>query len=322
MDVTEMQNVLIFLSLVVIVALILVVLVIVLRLMTKRQAAKRQARLEAVGKLERQWKQELLRQFRAIEKQLDEQLALHREEPAFVKRPQGKLVLAPGASIDTFLSLITEELSRKRTEWFIVALLDQSRRPQYMVEIKGRATWVIFDLDDLFRKASQVDAARILLVHNHPTSAVVGPSLIPSEQDIISGYAFYLHCVRRGFDFEGDFIVSGNLYREFLMPLIARAKEAEEEERQVEHPIGPAFEIADEQAESAQEYDPLLSQAVALLMRHERASASFLQRRLGIGYPRAARLIEQLEEAGIVGPMKSGGRSRKVLVKENSPQDI
>lgn len=67
--------------------------------------------------------------------------------------------------------------------------------------------------------------------------------------------------------------------------------------------------------------DELFEEAKALVMQHERASASFLQRRLGIGYPRAARLIEQLEEAGIVGPMESGGRSRNVL-KRGSPEDI
>jgi len=72
----------------------------------------------------------------------------------------------------------------------------------------------------------------------------------------------------------------------------------------------------------AKGYDALFEEARALVMRHERASASFLQRRLGIGYPRAARLIEQLEEAGIVGPMESGGRSRKVLVREDLPKDI
>lgn len=68
--------------------------------------------------------------------------------------------------------------------------------------------------------------------------------------------------------------------------------------------------------------DELFEEAKALVMRHERASASFLQRRLGIGYPRAARLIEQLEEAGIVGPVESGGRSREVLVREESPKEI
>ncbi len=45
-----------------------------------------------------------------------------------------------------------------------------------------------------------------------------------------------------------------------------------------------------------------------------RASASLLQRRLRIGYPRAARLIDELEELGIVGPSQGGGRDRDVLI--------
>lgn len=81
------------------------------------------------------------------------------------------------------------------------------------------------------------------------------------------------------------------------------------------------WEGVEEAEAEAKGYDALFEEAKALVMRHERASASFLQRRLGIGYPRAARLIEQLEEAGIVGPMESGGRSRKVLKRE-SPKDI
>jgi S-DNA-T family DNA segregation ATPase FtsK/SpoIIIE len=82
-----------------------------------------------------------------------------------------------------------------------------------------------------------------------------------------------------------------------------------------------SWEEVEEAGAEAEGYDALFEEARALVMRHERASASFLQRRLGIGYPRAARLIEQLEEAGIVGPMESGGRSRKVLKRE-SPKDI
>jgi S-DNA-T family DNA segregation ATPase FtsK/SpoIIIE len=44
-------------------------------------------------------------------------------------------------------------------------------------------------------------------------------------------------------------------------------------------------------------------------------SASLLQRQLRIGYPRAARLMEQLEEMGAVGPDKGGRRSREVLFR-------
>jgi S-DNA-T family DNA segregation ATPase FtsK/SpoIIIE len=45
-----------------------------------------------------------------------------------------------------------------------------------------------------------------------------------------------------------------------------------------------------------------------------RTSASMLQRRLRIGYPRAARLIDELAGMGIVGPDEGGGRSRQVLL--------
>jgi S-DNA-T family DNA segregation ATPase FtsK/SpoIIIE len=62
--------------------------------------------------------------------------------------------------------------------------------------------------------------------------------------------------------------------------------------------------------------DPLIQQATELVQQHERASASFLQRRMRLGYPRAARIIDQLEKLGIVGPVQDGGRSREVLIEE------
>lgn len=60
--------------------------------------------------------------------------------------------------------------------------------------------------------------------------------------------------------------------------------------------------------------DELVNQAVELVTRTRKASASLLQRRLRIGFPRAARLLDQLEEMGIVGPAQSGGKDREVLV--------
>jgi S-DNA-T family DNA segregation ATPase FtsK/SpoIIIE len=42
-----------------------------------------------------------------------------------------------------------------------------------------------------------------------------------------------------------------------------------------------------------------------------------LQRRLRVGYPRAARLLDQLEEMGVVGPSQGGGKEREVLVSED-----
>ncbi|WP_119292921.1 DNA translocase FtsK [Azohydromonas sediminis] len=61
------------------------------------------------------------------------------------------------------------------------------------------------------------------------------------------------------------------------------------------------------------ESDPLYDQAVAIVLQHKRASISLVQRHLRIGYNRAARLLEQMEQAGLVSPMASNG-NREILV--------
>ncbi len=60
--------------------------------------------------------------------------------------------------------------------------------------------------------------------------------------------------------------------------------------------------------------DPFFADAVREVVRYERASASLLQRRLSIGYARAARIIDQLESAGVVGPGE-GSKQREVLIQ-------
>lgn len=60
--------------------------------------------------------------------------------------------------------------------------------------------------------------------------------------------------------------------------------------------------------------DPLFEDAIRLICQHDKASASLLQRRLSVGYARAARILDQLEEAGIIGPGE-GAKPRDVLVK-------
>jgi len=61
------------------------------------------------------------------------------------------------------------------------------------------------------------------------------------------------------------------------------------------------------------ESDELYDQAVAIVLKNKRASISLVQRHLRIGYNRAARLLEQMEQSGIVSPMKSNG-NREILV--------
>lgn len=60
--------------------------------------------------------------------------------------------------------------------------------------------------------------------------------------------------------------------------------------------------------------DEFFEEAVRLVSQYESASSSMLQRRLQIGFNRSARLLEQLEEAGAVGPGE-GSKPRKVLFK-------
>jgi S-DNA-T family DNA segregation ATPase FtsK/SpoIIIE len=61
------------------------------------------------------------------------------------------------------------------------------------------------------------------------------------------------------------------------------------------------------------EKDPLYDQAVEIVVRTRRPSISLVQRHLRIGYNRAARLIEDMERAGMVSAMQSNG-NREVLV--------
>jgi S-DNA-T family DNA segregation ATPase FtsK/SpoIIIE len=62
------------------------------------------------------------------------------------------------------------------------------------------------------------------------------------------------------------------------------------------------------------ERDDLFEEAVRTICRYDRASASLLQRRLKVGYARAARILDQLEQVGVVGPAE-GSKPRDVLVR-------
>jgi S-DNA-T family DNA segregation ATPase FtsK/SpoIIIE len=64
--------------------------------------------------------------------------------------------------------------------------------------------------------------------------------------------------------------------------------------------------------------DGLIDKAIEILRKDGRVSASYLQRQLRIGYPRAARLIDQLEEKGVIGPSQGGGKEREILLDNDS----
>jgi S-DNA-T family DNA segregation ATPase FtsK/SpoIIIE len=65
--------------------------------------------------------------------------------------------------------------------------------------------------------------------------------------------------------------------------------------------------------------DDLLDKAIELIVAENRASTSLLQRRLGIGYPRASRLMDQLEAEGVIGPA-DGSKPREVFNQDEQDE--
>jgi S-DNA-T family DNA segregation ATPase FtsK/SpoIIIE len=91
---------------------------------------------------------------------------------------------------------------------------------------------------------------------------------------------------------------------------------ADEQEWEQESP--PWNDLMDQQEE---EVDELLGKAIEIVRQQGSASASMLQRRMHIGYPRAASLIDDMEARGIVGPAEKGGRPREVMPFENQAEN-
>ena len=66
----------------------------------------------------------------------------------------------------------------------------------------------------------------------------------------------------------------------------------------------------------------MILDAISIVRETQRASASMLQRRLRVGYPRAARLIDELEILGVVGPAQGAGREREVLIAPDEEVEL
>jgi S-DNA-T family DNA segregation ATPase FtsK/SpoIIIE len=82
-------------------------------------------------------------------------------------------------------------------------------------------------------------------------------------------------------------------------------------------PIAP-WERGVTRRESLVESDPVLENAIELVIREQAASASQLQRQLGVDFQRATRLMDMLQQLGVTGMMQADGRTRDVLIKPGS----
>ena len=92
------------------------------------------------------------------------------------------------------------------------------------------------------------------------------------------------------------------------------------EQGNVDYLESGTFLEAPEEADG-EEADALFAEAIDLVVRTGQASISLLQRRFRIGYTRAARLIDDLERRGVVGPFE-GSKPREVLVTQEQAEQI
>jgi len=231
---SQIIGVLLFVTGVVIVIIVIAQFSIKVGAKRKRESAERLRRIweeeregeretrEEWEKQEREERERLRTLFSKIENQISCEQTQENSASSVVALPNARLFSAPGQNMQEFLQMIAVELSRKRTEYLVVGLLNETNLPSYMLEFKGRSVWVNYDAESILDMAAEVDATGVILIHNHPVLSGFSPGLEPSEQDISSGYSFYVRCKKRGFNFLGDFIVSKGCYEEFLIPLMRK----------------------------------------------------------------------------------------------------
>ncbi|KQT61151.1 cell division protein FtsK [Methylobacterium sp. Leaf456] len=94
----------------------------------------------------------------------------------------------------------------------------------------------------------------------------------------------------------------------------AAAKAEKDDFAEVEEADAPVFDIGAFAATAGAEGGELYEQAIAVVLRDRKASTSYIQRRLQIGYNRAASIMERMEIEGIVGPANHAGK-REILVE-------
>ena len=108
----------------------------------------------------------------------------------------------------------------------------------------------------------------------------------------------------------GAYVADAEVHR--VVESLKKQGEAQYIDGLLDEPEADAGGTSGEGAVSGGEADPLYDQAVQIVLQNKRASISLVQRHLRIGYNRAARLIEDMEKAGLVTPMASNG-NREII---------
>ncbi len=118
---------------------------------------------------------------------------------------------------------------------------------------------------------------------------------------------------------QGAFVSDGEVHRLVRYWRGQRGQNAEDQTSDT-GPVTqrPLWEDVVSQAKTQAKRDVLYDEAVLVVQESGRASVSLLQRRLQIGYSRAARIIDQMEEDGLIGPDLGGSRGREVFVTQET----
>ena len=94
-----------------------------------------------------------------------------------------------------------------------------------------------------------------------------------------------------------------------------------EQSSEAEPPSTSPWEGMVGETQSTDQEEVEIEEAIRVVRQYGRASASLLQRKMRLGYPRAARLMDELHARGIIGREQAGGRTREVLVGKDAPDE-
>ncbi len=118
---------------------------------------------------------------------------------------------------------------------------------------------------------------------------------------------------------QGCFVSDKEVVR--LIEFLKTQRSGEYNDEIIRQPVAsPSSASKNIMIEDGEERDAMFDDAIKLIQDTGKASASLLQRRLKLGYARAARVLDQLERAGIIGPV-NGAKPREILIEHRNPSD-